>query len=943
MKWHWIVAVVALFFTASATASLEELAEALPSCALECFTQVLPKSSCAPIDQVCMCTDTDFTGQLETCVVTSCSIRQSLKCQSTACGAPVRDHTKMVSIAGLVGGALAVLAFALRMVARLPCCGGQLGMDDLTMALTMCCVIPLSGLSYILADDGLGKDMWTVPFDNITHILYVYFFDECLYLTAIALTKISILCFYLRVFPRLRGAWLHWDGAGHYNAAAINMVLDILVMALPLKELYQLNLSWRKKAFVMCMFSLGLFVTLVSVIRLESLITFAHTKNLTWDYVHIGYWSTIETHVGVICACLPAIRGLFRRIWPRIFGDTAHASSKAVERRSLGTGSRLEGSGLASPRLHPSASTHHHSHRSSNATVEYDYIVVGSGAGGGPLAARLARGGYKVLLLDAGDDQGDAPEQMIPAMQLQSTEFEPMRWDYFVNHYENITRQEEDPKMVYRTPAGELHKGPGAPDGSDPLGILYPRAGTLGGCTAHNAMITIYPYERDWDDLAAMTGNDSWAADNMRDYFRRLESNRYAPSDIISHGFSGWLQTSLTQLTLVIEDLKLLSLIIAAGTAMGQNLVGKVVNTVTGLAGILLRDLNTGMPWRDQDEGLFQVPLAVKVPDYKRTGPRDFLLDTVDDGYHLDIQLTTLGKSLYRADPRAGSAAAGKPGSVYAAKEVILSTGTFNTPQILKLSGIGPKDELDKWNITTLVDLPGLGKNMQDRYETTLIGKSPTDFVLTSKCTFLGSLPDPCYEDWKNGVLFKGTYMTNGIAIAILKSLQDAQHWAWIVLKTRARNNAGTVELRSTDPRDTPVINFHSFDEGATADSADEKDLQAVYEAMEFSREVFDNLIPLDNGFDETWPGLNVSTEAEMKEFIKREAWGHHACCTAPIGADEDPMSVLDGDFRVRGVDGLRVVDASVFPKIPGYYVVLPIYRISEKASDVILADAGIW
>jgi choline dehydrogenase len=482
----------------------------------------------------------------------------------------------------------------------------------------------------------------------------------------------------------------------------------------------------------------------------------------------------------------------------------------------------------------------------------------------------------------------------------------------------------------------------------------------------------------------------------MRNYFKRLEDNRYAPSDIVSHGFGGWLQTSLTQLTLVVEDLKLLSLVIAAGTAMGQNLVGKLLNTVTGLTDILLRDLNTGAPWRDQREGLFQVPLAVKVPEYRRTGPRDFLLDTVDDGYKLDIQLTTLvtnvifdtagstpraigvdylrGQSLYRADPRAGSASAGTPGKAFAKKEVILSTGTFNTPQILKLSGIGPRAELQKHNIPVLVDLPGVGRNMQDRYETTLIGKSPTDFTLTTKCTFLESLPDPCYEEWKNGVGFKGTYMTNGIAIAILKqssvaehdepdllisgapgnfagyypgyahdALKDAQHWAWIVLKARSRNNAGTVELRSTDPRDTPVINFHSFDEGVTTNAADEKDLQAVYEAMEFSREIFDNVVPLDGDFDETWPGANVTSEDAMKDFIKREAWGHHACCTAAIGADGDPMAVLDGDFRVRGVDGLRVVDASVFPKIPGYYIVLPVYMVSEKAADVILADAGKW
>lgn len=133
--------------------------------------------------------------------------------------------------------------------------------------------------------------------------------------------------------------------------------------------------------------------------------------------------------------------------------------------------------------------------RSSNETAteetsaDYDYIVVGSGPGGGPLAARLAIAGFKVLLLDAGDDQGNATRQMVPALQLQSTEYEPMRWDYFVHHYSNLTRQEEDSKMTYRTPSGELHVGSNPPAGSDPLGILYPRAGTLGGCSAHNAMM----------------------------------------------------------------------------------------------------------------------------------------------------------------------------------------------------------------------------------------------------------------------------------------------------------------------------------------------------------------------------------------------------------------------------------------------------------------------
>lgn len=124
---------------------------------------------------------------------------------------------------------------------------------------------------------------------------------------------------------------------------------------------------------------------------------------------------------------------------------------------------------------------------------EYDYIIVGSGAGGSPLASRLALSGQKVLLLDAGGDEGTALHQEIPALQLHSVEYAPQKWDYFVNHYDNLTRQEQDSKMIYRTPGGELHKGDNPPGGSEALGILYPRAGTLGGCTGHNAMMYLLP------------------------------------------------------------------------------------------------------------------------------------------------------------------------------------------------------------------------------------------------------------------------------------------------------------------------------------------------------------------------------------------------------------------------------------------------------------------
>ncbi|KAK4501882.1 hypothetical protein PRZ48_007691 [Zasmidium cellare] len=655
--------------------------------------------------------------------------------------------------------------------------------------------------------------------------------------------------------------------------------------------------------------------------------------------------------------------------------------------------SLVTASSISHARLH-----NHQQRRDINSTTEYDYVVVGSGPGGGPLASRLAIAGFKVLLIDAGDDQGDSVAQMVPAMQLQSVEYEPQKWDYFVNHYSNLTRQERDSKMVYNQTNGELYTGKNPPQGAEPLGILYPRAGTLGGCAAHNAMITVYPHESDWKNLQTITGDDTWAPDNMRTYFEKLERNEYALEGTEGHGFDGWLQTSLTSLTLVVEDQKLLTLILSAATAMGKGIVTSLLTTVTGLAHILTDDINSAAATRDQTQNLYQVPIAVNNTSSRRSSPRDFILDTAnavnEDGsrkYHLDVQLNTLvtkvrfdqngstpkavgveylqGNSLYAADPRY-AAASGSSGYVAAGKEVILSTGAFNTPQLLKLSGVGPQEELESFGIEVVKNLPGVGENLQDRYETGVVGKNPGEFVITKDCTFGYTSPDPCLQTWQDNDTkeSRGVYATNGIAIAITKKsssasesddpdlfisgapanfpgyypnfakigLEDAHHWTWIILKAHSRNNAGTVKLRSTNPQDVPQIDFNSFDTGNTEDGADEKDLQAVYEAMEFARDAYKKMIPLDGAFTETWPGANVTGD-DLKQFIKDEAWGHHASCTCKIGSDDDPMAVLDTNFKVRGVDGLRVVDASIFPKIPGTYIALPIYIVSEKAADVII------
>ena len=150
-------------------------------------------------------------------------------------------------------------------------------------------------------------------------------------------------------------------------------------------------------------------------------------------------------------------------------------------------------------------------------------------------------------MIEAGGDAGNDIAAQVPAMMLQSTEYQPQAWDYYVHHYNDLERQKKDSKMVYRKDDGQLYVGLSPPSNADPLGVLYPRAGTLGGCSEHNAMISVYPFEDDWKYIQKITGDRSWAPNKMRNYFKKLEKNEYLPSSLVGHGFGGWLKTSLTR------------------------------------------------------------------------------------------------------------------------------------------------------------------------------------------------------------------------------------------------------------------------------------------------------------------------------------------------------------------------------------------------------------
>ncbi|PTB35133.1 GMC oxidoreductase [Trichoderma asperellum CBS 433.97] len=613
----------------------------------------------------------------------------------------------------------------------------------------------------------------------------------------------------------------------------------------------------------------------------------------------------------------------------------------------------------------------------------YEYVVVGSGAGGGPLAARLALAGHKTLLIEAGDDQGNNPNYTVPAYSAKSSEDEKLAWNFFVRHYADDARQARDYKTSYETPDGQIYTGLDPPLGSKMLGTLYPRTGTLGGCTAHNALVAIYPHRSDFQFIASLTGDDSWSPDNMRKYFVRMENNKYLLPLAKGHGYSGWLDTDRAPLTIPLEDPKLLSMITGGSFALGN-----YTKLLPNLLNVLLGDANEDSESRDKDGGYFQIPLSAG--NGQRYGSREFVVAVRDaknwDGskkYPLDVRMNCHvtkvvfdelgdepratgvefldGAYLYKASPRSKSSTKGTPGSVTASKEVIVAGGTYNSPQILKLSGVGPADELKKFGIKVVKDLPGVGTNLQDHYEVAVQGRVPSNWTFLEGCTF--SDTDPCLDRWQHPILGdRGTYVSNGFAAAMLMRSSEASEYdaflfggpvnfrgyfpgysynitsehdlfTWAILKGHPRNNAGHVKLLSADPLDTPEIVYNYFDTGSGNYAAD---LMAIREAIGVARDAFKRQLVQ---VDEILPGANIQSTADVEMYAKDTAWGHHASSTCPIGADGDPMAVLDSSFRVRGVKGLRVVDASVYPRIPGTFTAVSTYMVGEKAADVILSQ----
>lgn len=542
--------------------------------------------------------------------------------------------------------------------------------------------------------------------------------------------------------------------------------------------------------------------------------------------------------------------------------------------------------------------------REAGTLAEYDYIIAGGGSAACVAATRLIKEhGARVLLIERG----------------------PARYAWLMHMpagYMKYLWREDFLEMHHTAPQEQLGgRGP-----------IVPQAKVLGGGSSVNAMVYMRGQRQDYDGWADYLGQDTgWSYDDLLPHFRMLEHNESFNDRY--HGTKGRLLVSDPgQLCRTTRDY--IRAAQAAGIPYNRDFNGA---TQAGV-GVMQHTMGIGK------NGKMQRCDAVTA----------FLSEVMHDE-----RLTVLTESQATRILFSGTRATGveyrRRGATFTARaerEVLVASGTYNTAKLLMLSGLGPADHLKEHGITVHTDLPGVGQNLQDHHEVPVIA------LTKEKGGYFGE--DHGWRMVRNGLQYlmfgTGPVTTTGIESCLFydpdggerptiqlycgpivhvdRDISDVEDGDGItlascLLRPKAR---GTVRLRSADPNDQPWVNANFF--------GHPDDLRLTLASMRFARELltFDPLAA--NIAREILPGADKLSDAELTQFAaKTVKTNFHPVGTARMGPDSDPMAVLDPRMRVRGTEGLRVIDCASIPFIPSANTNAIALTLGSRAASLIMQD----
>ncbi len=532
------------------------------------------------------------------------------------------------------------------------------------------------------------------------------------------------------------------------------------------------------------------------------------------------------------------------------------------------------------------------------AALSYDYIIVGAGSAGCVLANRLSEDpNIKVLLLEFGGHDRSPFIQMPTALSI------PMNQSRYNWGFES----QPEPHMDGRR-------------------LNCPRGKVLGGSSSINGMVYVRGHACDFDEWADL-GAAGWAYQDCLPYFRKAETCAYGADEY--RGSDGPLHT-------------------CNGNGMANPLYRAFIEAGQQAGYPLTADYNGR-----QQEGFCRMDMTVR--NGVRWSAANAYLKPIRNRANLSVQTGALCHRIVMEGGRAIGVEFSKGETTTTARasgEVILAAGSIGSPHLLQLSGIGPAEVLAGAGIPLLHELPGVGANLQDHLEVyfqfrchqpiTLNGRlSPlAKFLIGARwfltkgglggtnhfesCAFIRSRagmkwPDVQFHFLPAAMRYDGRAAFSGHGFQVHVGPN----------KPQAR---GHIAAMSADPRQPPAIHFNYLD--------NEADRDGFRRCVRLTREIIGQ--PAFDAYrgGEIQPGMEVQSDEEIDAWVRANAESaYHPSCTCKIGADDDEMAVLDPECRVRGLEGLRVVDSSIFPSIPNGNLNAPTVMVAEKAADLILGQ----